>query len=287
MTGYGVAEGPVSGGVLAVEVRTVNHRHFTPTLKLGGSLQQFESVVRDCLRVSIARGHVTLSARWVEEPERPLEIRVNVDRGREVMRALTELKQGLDLPGDVDLAFVARQPEVLTTAAGDVPDVAEKDVLAVVTGAVHELVAVREREGAALGAELAYQLGELEKGLEVVEERAPQRLVIERDRLKLAVEELLDGRAIDEQRLSQELAILADKLDITEEIVRLRTHIAAARDALSGSGPVGRHLSFLGQEILREVNTIGSKGNDAEIAQAVIGMKGVVEKIREQVENLE
>ena len=109
----------------------------------------------------------------------------------------------------------------------------------------------------------------------------------ERDRLRSAVSELLDGRALDETRLSQEIALLADKLDITEEIVRLRTHCGAFREALGGSGAVGKRLSFLGQEMLREVNTIGSKANDAEIAQAVISMKGTLEKVREQVENIE
>jgi uncharacterized protein (TIGR00255 family) len=130
-------------------------------------------------------------------------------------------------------------------------------------------------------------LGELLRQLEAVELRAPERLVKERDRLQRSVAELLDGRAIDEQRLNQEIAILADRLDVSEETVRLRTHIDACGAALERGGPVGRHLSFLGQEMLREINTIGSKANDAPIAHSVITMKGVVEKIREQVENLE
>ena len=109
----------------------------------------------------------------------------------------------------------------------------------------------------------------------------------ERDRLRQNVTQLLDGRAIDEQRLAQELAFLADKLDITEELVRFRAHVDAARDALQSEGPVGKQLGFLAQELGREVNTMGSKGNDAEIIQQVIAMKGELEKFREQLENLE
>ncbi len=287
MTGYGVAEGSVSGGVLQVELRTVNHRHFAASLKLCTPLQQFESAVRDRLRDEVARGHATLTARWVEEPERPVSLHVNLDRAKEVLRALSELKRELDLKGEADLAFVARQPEVLTSGSGDAPAVEESAVVAVVGAALNDLVAMRIREGTALGKELLVLLQDLRSHLETVDQRAPGRLVSERDRLQRSVAELLDGRAMDEQRLSQEIALLADKLDITEETVRLRTHLDASVAVLQGDGPVGRHLSFVGQEMLREINTIGSKANDAVIAQSVIEMKGVVEKIREQLENLE
>lgn len=270
-----------------MEARTVNHRHFTASLKLCNPLQQFEGAVRDRLREEIARGHVTLTARWIEEPERPVSLRVNVDRARDTLRALRELKRELELPGEVDLAFLARQPDVITAGTAAAPEVDESELLAVVGTAVADLVAMREREGTALGNELRSLLSEMGDLVTAVERRAPERLIAERDRLRDSVAELLDGRAIDEQRLNQEIALLADRLDITEEMVRLRTHIDACSTALDTSGPVGRHLSFLGQEMLREINTIGSKANDGEIAGLVIAMKGVVEKMREQVENLE
>ncbi len=287
MTGYGVAEGPVCGGLLQVEVRTVNHRHFAVSLKLGASLQQLESAVRDRLRNGIERGHVTLTARWIHEPERPTAIRVDMERARETVRALSQLKSELDLPGEVDLAFVARQPDVLTSGAGETPSVDEAELLAVVQGAMEGAVAMREREGSFLSDELLSLLAQIENELSVVQDRAPFRVEAERDRLRRSVAELLDGRTLDEQRLSQEIAIFADKLDITEEMVRLSTHIGACREAIGADGAVGRKLSFLGQEMLREVNTIGSKANDAIITHGVIAMKGLVEKIREQVENLE
>jgi uncharacterized protein (TIGR00255 family) len=146
---------------------------------------------------------------------------------------------------------------------------------------------MRAREGEALSRELRHRLDLLERSVEQIGSRAPERLVRERDRLRTAVAQLLDGRAVDEERLAQELAFLADKLDITEELVRFRAHVAAAREAMLDDQPVGKRLGFLAQELGREVNTIGSKAGDAEIAQLVVAMKGELEKFREQLENLE
>jgi len=146
---------------------------------------------------------------------------------------------------------------------------------------------MRAREGAALATELVGRLDALADGARAVERRAPERLDAELARLKKAVTELAAGVPVDEQRLAVEVALLADRVDITEELVRLRTHLGACREALAGDGAVGKQLGFLAQELLREVNTIGSKANDAVIAQAVIAMKGELEKFREQLENLE
>jgi uncharacterized protein (TIGR00255 family) len=146
---------------------------------------------------------------------------------------------------------------------------------------------MRAREGDALAAELQHRLALLEESAEAIANRAPARLIRERDRLRAAVTELLDGRQPDETRLAQELAFQADRLDITEELVRFRAHLSAARQALAADRPVGKQLGFLAQELGREVNTMGSKANDAEISQQVIAMKGELEKFREQLENLE
>ena len=146
---------------------------------------------------------------------------------------------------------------------------------------------MRRREGDALGAELGRRLEAIEQLAVAVDERAPERMVRERDRLRAAVSQLLEGRSMDDARLAQELALHADRLDITEELVRLRAHLSAARDALRLEEAVGKQLGFLAQEIGREINTIGSKANDATIGQLAIGMKGELEKFREQVENLE
>src|SRR5437762_173013 len=152
---------------------------------------------------------------------------------------------------------------------------------------LRQLLGMRAREGTALAAELGGRLGALEQAAGTIERRAPERLTAELARLKKAVAELAAGVQIDEQRLAVEVALMADRVDITEELVRLRTHLAACRTALATDGAVGKQLGFLAQELLREVNTIGSKANDAGIAQTVIAMKGELEKLREQLDNLE
>lgn len=287
MTGFGTADGPVAGGRLQVDVRTVNHRHLSLSLKLPGMLQELEGQLREVVRSQVSRGHVTLSARWVEDVPREGDLAVNMDRARQVVAAMEELKRQLEVRGDIDVGLVARQPEVLTYTNGDLPEVDAGEVAAVVQAALGELVAARAREGEALGTEIQRLLTAIEKELAAVEERAPERLTVERDRMRQSVATLLDGKKLDEDRLAQEIAILADKLDITEEIVRLRAHLQAAQGALSQNAPCGKQLSFLGQEMLREVNTIGSKANDAGIAHRVVAMKGELEKFREQIENVE
>jgi len=287
MTGFGSAEGPVAEGRLHVDVRTVNHRHLSVQLKMPAILQELEGQLRELLRERLHRGHVTLSAQWIEEVPREGSIAVNAERARDVVAAMKELKQALDLPGEIDVSFVARQPDVLTYGTGDAPAVHAEEVIPVVRGAIAELVAARQREGDALTVEIERLLASIEGELAAVVEQAPARLTAERDRLRESVTALLDGKKADEDRLAQEIALLADKLDITEEIVRLRAHIAAVRDALADSAPAGKRLSFLGQEMLREVNTIGSKANDAAISHRAVAMKGELEKFREQIENLE
>jgi uncharacterized protein (TIGR00255 family) len=289
MTGFGVADGPVAGGRLQIEIRTVNHRHFNAQVRTPSTLQGLEGVVRDRLRAQIERGHVSVGMRWLEEPpEAQATIRVDLDRARAVLDALEELRDELNVPGTVDLAFLARQPDVLKfDGTGDVPVPEEPDVLAVLDQAIGGLIAMRMREGHAISQDLAHRLQLLGDGLTTVRARAPERLPKERDRLTEAVRELLGGKEPDSDRVAQEIVLAAARLDISEEIVRLDAHLAAAREMLAGGEPAGRRLGFLAQEMLREINTIGAKANDADIAQAVIGMKEELERFREQLENLE
>jgi len=290
MTGFGTAEGPVGGGRLRVEIRTVNHRHFNPALKLPAEFVALEPELRERLRREFDRGHVAVSLRWDEVPRRAdTGFTVNLDRARLVAGALAQLQRDLGLPGEVDLAMVVRQPEVVSTAPAEeelVPP-AWTEVEPVLARAAAECKQMRRREGEVLAEELRHRLDRLEAAARVVSERAPERLVRERDRLRQNVTLLLEGRVPDEQRLAQELAFLADKLDITEELVRFSAHIRACREALQSEAPAGKQLGFLAQELGREANTMGSKGNDAEILQQVIVMKGELEKFREQLENLE
>ncbi len=287
MTGFGSAEGNVLGGRLSIEIRSVNHRYYNPQLKLPFELGGVEGPLRERLRQLLERGHVTVSARWIEAPQRDGAIGVDLTRARQLVAAAKELKKRLKLKGEVDLAFVARQPEVLTPHQDGVATAQWSEVEPIAERAVRELLAMRAREGGALAAELGGRLRALETGAATIERRAPERLTAELARLKKAVAELAAGVQVDEQRLAVEVALMADRVDITEELVRLRTHLAACREALASDGAVGKQLGFLAQELLREVNTIGSKANDTGITQTVITMKGELEKFREQIDNLE
>ena len=287
MTGFGSAEGKVLGGRLSIEIRSVNHRYFNPQLKLPFELGAVEGPLRERLRQLLERGHVTVSARWVEAPQREAAVALDLARARQLVAAAKELKKRLKLKGEVDLAFVARQPDVLNAHQDGSAPAQWSEVEPIAERAVQELLGMRAREGTALAAELGGRLGALEQAAGTIERRAPERLTAELARLKKAVAELAAGVQIDEQRLAVEVALMADRVDITEELVRLRTHLTACRTALATDGAVGKQLGFLAQELLREVNTIGSKANDAGIAQTVIAMKGELEKLREQLDNLE
>ena len=288
MTGYGAAEGPVGGGQLRVEIRTVNHRFYNPSFKLGSDLAPLEGELRERLRKEFERGHVAVSVRWLTPPTgRAGVLQLDVDRAREAMARLRELQMAVGLSGEISLDLLARQVDVLTTREPEAEPVHWAELEPVIADAAGDCRAMRRREGEVLAAELRSRLDELGQLAGQVEQRAPERLVRERDRLAAAVTALLDGRQVDEARLAQELAFSAERLDITEELVRLRSHIEAARSGLEADKAIGKQLGFLAQEIGREINTIGSKANDAEIASWVIAMKGELEKFREQVENLE
>ena len=288
MTGFGAGEGAVAGGRLLVEIRTVNHRFFHLSIKAPPALASLEMALRERLRRDFARGHITASMRWLESPERGAgSVDLDLERARDIVGRLRELQTTLGVAGEPDLAMVARQPDVLVAGAGEASEVVWDELEPIVRAAVTECKAMRRREGDVLLGELLHRLELLENAAAVVGERAPQRLIAERDRLRGAVRELTQSGTVDEGRLEQEIAYLADKLDITEELVRLQAHIGASRKALGDDGPVGKRLGFLAQEMGREVNTIGSKANDAAIAAEVVAMKGELEKFREQLENIE
>ena len=287
MTGFGAAEGPVAGRRLRVEIRTVNHRYFNLSAKLPGDISGLEVEVRERLRRDFDRGHITVQARWTESLETDPGFAIDLERARLVASRLRELQAALGLGGEVTVDLVARQPEVLSYAGNGTTEVSWTEMEPIVARAGQECRAMRAREGEALARELGHRLDLLEQSADQVVALAPARLTKERDRLRTSVMQLLEGKPVNEERLAQELAFLADKLDITEELVRFRAHLAADREALSGNQPVGKRLGFLAQELGREVNTIGSKAADAEIAALVIAMKGELEKFREQLENLE
>src|SRR5436309_12725669 len=208
MTGFGSAEDRVLRGRLRVEIRTVNHRYFNPQLKLPADLAGVEIEMRERLRQLLERGHVAVPARWVDGPATGRGVAVDLSRAKQVLAAAQQLKKKLKLKGTVDLAFVARHPEVLTAVNGRDRDAVQwADVKPIVERAARDVVAMREREGRALATELHDRLGALEKAAREIEVQAPARLKAEHQRLKQAIAELTSAATVDEQRLAVEIAL--------------------------------------------------------------------------------
>lgn len=287
MTGFGAAEGAIGDARASVEIRSVNHRFFSPNLKLPPALSRWEGEMREILRQKIARGHVTLTAR-VDRASAGL---VAIDEARiaQYAAALKELKKKHALGGEVDLATVLRMPDVIATASDDVEPGAGEALAAIVGQAVANLISMRRAEGAQLAAFLLERVAAVETRLARIEVQAPVRLKEHHERVKRTVSDLIGAAGADPQRVAQEIAILADKLDIAEELDRFRSHLAAFRETARSqtADPVGKRLGFILQEMVREANTIGSKASDAQIQEDVIAIKEELERIREQVENLE
>ena len=287
MTGFGQADGTVGTSRVSVEVRTVNHRFFSPSIKLPGAFARWEADVREAMRLRVSRGHVTLTAR----AERAQAAAAGIDEARvaEVVARLRAVHERFGLDGGVDLATVLRMPDVIASPREEDESGTVTELVAIVERALEGLGRARAEEGERLAVVLRHRLELLSASLDRISARAPERLLAQRDRLRAAVRELTDGLAVDEQRLAQEIAILADRLDVSEEMDRFRSHIAAFRLALSDSNgePVGKRLGFLLQEMVREANTTGSKGADSSILHEVVAVKEELERIREQVENLE
>jgi len=288
MTGFGSADGTVGKVRVSVEARTVNHRFFNPSIKLPPAFSAWEGDVREALRAAIARGHASVTVRTHRDISDSM---AGVDETRFAAYAahLKALRDRYGLGGEVDVATVLRMPDVVVSAGSDPdePGGFPEELLTVLGRALTALSSMRSAEGARIEEFLRARIATIEVAVGRLEQRAPQRVVEQRDRLKTAVQELTEGVALDPQRVAQEIAVLADRLDVSEELDRFRAHIAAFRDALDGGNPVGKRLGFLSQELLREANTTGSKANDAAMMHDVVEIKEELEKIREQVDNLE
>lgn len=293
MTGFGEAEREVSAGLLRVSIKTVNHRFLNTSVRTPPGFDRLEHEIPGWVRPFLIRGHASISV-TLERAEETLDEelpQVDMARAGAYARILRSMQEQLDLEGPVDVGTVARFPEVLTTPdrRSRGPEVASEELQGVVEDAARAVVALRETEGSRLAEDLTGRLDALSGLLDVVEARAPERLTAERDRLRGQIRELAESEEVDEDRLAREIAYLAERWDINEEIVRFRSHIALFRETLDadGSEAVGKRLSFVVQEMHREANTIGSKANDAEISHASVGMKEEIERLREQVENVE
>ncbi|MEQ8330875.1 MAG: YicC/YloC family endoribonuclease [Longimicrobiales bacterium] len=292
MTGFGDAERDTPAGRLRLEVKTVNHRFFNTSIKTPSGYDRLEPVIAGALKGHIARGHVSAFLS-VDRSSLQAEdaLRVDLEKAAEYRAALEHIQSELAVPGQVDLAMLARFGDIFRAPdrRAEAPDLDEAVVADLADEVARSVVRLRQAEGQRLRDDMEGRLSAMAAELDVVAERAPERLTSERDRLRNAVRELSEQMDIDEDRLAREIAYLAEKWDINEELVRFRSHIELFREALEADGadPVGKRLGFLVQEMHREANTIGSKANDARISHAAVAIKEEIERLREQVENVE
>jgi uncharacterized protein (TIGR00255 family) len=287
MTGFGSAEGKVGALGVSVEIRTVNHRFFNPSIKLPAVFGKWEGEVREVLRQRIARGHVTVTARIEREPGRGSGI--NDTRFGEYVAAIRDLQARHGLSEKLDASTILSLPDVIDTQSEEPVAASARELAAIVEQAVTSLRDMRQEEGARLAAFLLDRIQLVNDAVTRISERAPVRLAEQAARMKKSVKELAAGANVDQQRIAQEVAILADKLDISEELDRFDAHITAFRQTVTESGEdaVGKRLGFLLQEMVREANTTGSKASDAIVLADVVLIKEELERIREQVENIE
>lgn len=293
MTGYGESMADLPEGRLRAMVKTVNHRFFNAHIRIPPGFERHEGEIQQWLKAFFARGHVNLLVTLDrgEGADPSVFPRLNLELARHYRDLLETLRSELGLSGQLDLATLLRfgDPLQRPESSGTAPAVDPALVRELVEAAAREALAMREQEGRRLEEDLLKHLEAMEALVGTVEERAPLRLLAERDRLQTAVRELTQQESLDEDRLAREIAYLAERWDINEEIVRLRAHLRAFRETLRrGDGePVGKRLGFLVQEMHREANTIASKANDLDMAHASVSVREDIERLREQLENVE
>ncbi|ACM20496.1 stationary phase survival protein, YicC family, YicC_N and DUF1732 domain-containing [Geotalea daltonii FRC-32] len=288
MTGYGKAEADSQTGKLTVEIRSVNHRYGEIFVKLPRLYMPFENEVKKAVGQKLKRGKIEVFIQREETAAGGAMPVVNLELAKGYYQAFSSIRDAIGLKEEVPLSLITGQRDVI--GAGEiaaVPESVPTELLAAVESAANNLDAMRSREGEALLDDLQKRRAFLSVLIARIAGRAPQVVADYAVRLKERVAQLSGDSTVTEERLAQEIAIMADRCDITEELVRFNSHLQQFDETIVLTEPVGRKLDFLLQEINREVNTIGSKANDGEIAACVVELKAELEKIREQVQNVE
>lgn len=288
MTGFGRAEVMEGNRKFTVEMKSVNHRYLDINIKMPKKISFFESAVRNLLKEYIQRGKVDVFITYEDYNEDNFSLKYNEEAAKEYLGYLQKMSETFGLENDVKVSTLSRYPEVLTLEEQSVD---EKELWAVLEKALraasHQFVESRITEGENLQKDLIGKLDTMLTYVDFIEERSPQILKEYRARLEAKVAELLADTQLDENRIAAEVTIFADKICVDEETVRLRSHVEATKNTLSEGGSVGRKLDFIAQEMNREANTILSKANDLAISDTGINLKTDIEKVREQIQNIE
>jgi uncharacterized protein (TIGR00255 family) len=288
MTGFGRAEGETTLGKVMVESRSVNHRYCDINIKLPKRLSLFENRIKEIVRSQVSRGRIDVSIRLDNLGEEKVQLSVDLDLAKQYYRVLQDLKEKLQLKDEITLNLLAGGKDLITAKeeSGDIEPYWQ-EVLPILKQSFKNMDDMKQLEGESLVKDLQQRLEHIAKQLQLIKQQLPSRLKAYHIRLQDRLRSLLEGMEIDPSRFQQEIAFLAERADITEEIVRAESHLAQFNTLLGGNEPVGRKMDFLLQEIHREVNTVSAKVNDAEISQRVVEIKSELEKIREQVQNIE
>jgi len=288
MTGYGRAKQQIHGREITAEVRAVNHRYLDINIKSPRIYGFLEDPIKAAVQAAASRGKIDVFIMIENNQTENVKITLNKPVLDGYMTAFDEIKQLYDVKDDVSLTSIARLPDVLNMTKED-EDAQEltEDVISVLNEALCGFETMRIREGENMMRDILMRTDIILEDISAVEARSPITVEEYQQKFKLRIEELLNGVELDPQRIVTEAAIFADKVAVTEEIIRARSHISQLKHMLGEKVPIGRKLDFLIQELNREVNTMGSKGSDLEIARTVIHLKAEIEKVREQIQNVE
>jgi uncharacterized protein (TIGR00255 family) len=288
MTGFGRGESDTSLGKIVVESRSVNHRYCDINIKLPKRLSPFENRIKELIRSQVSRGRIDVTLRLDNLGEERVQLSVDLDLAQQYYRVLQELKERLQLKDEITLNLLAGAKDLITAReeSGDIEPYWQ-EVLTILKQSIKNMDDMKRSEGESLTKDLQQRLEQIAEQLQKIKQQFPSRLKTTFTRLHERLRSLLEGTEVDSLRFQQEVAFLAERTDITEEIVRAESHLAQFSTLLEGNEPVGRKMDFLLQEIHREVNTVSAKVNDAEISHSAVEIKSELEKIREQVQNIE
>lgn len=288
MTGFGRCEIQEAERRIVVEMKSVNHRYLDVNMKMPKKLNFFEAAIRNELKKYIQRGKVDIFITYEDYTESNVCVKYNKDLAAEYLTYLNQMAEEFSLDNDIRVSTLSRYPEILTMEEQTIDEEALWNLLnKAIQGAAEGFVETRIKEGENLKEDLCGKLEGMLKLVDFITERSPQIIAEYKQKLFDKVHELLEDTKVDENRLLMEVTIFADKVCVDEELVRLRSHIEATKDALLQGGSVGRKLDFIAQEMNREANTILSKANDLEISNCAIELKTEIEKVREQIQNIE
>ena len=288
MTGFGRCELSEGERKVSVEIKTVNHRYLDVAMKMPKKLNFFDSAIRTVLKEYLQRGKVDVFVTYEDLSESNVSLVYNQKVAEQYVKYFRQMEEQFGLENDMKVSVLARCPEVLVMEEQQEDEEEIWQLLEkAVRGACEKVVETRVREGEALKCDLLAKLDEMLRMTAFIEERSPQIMAEYRQKLEAKVQDLLTDAQTDESRIAMEVTLFADKICVDEEIVRLRSHVEATKAALESGGSVGRKLDFIAQEMNREANTTLSKANDLEISNCGIDLKTEIEKVREQIQNIE